>query len=67
MEKVKHVKYETYTKSKMTMSLNDIVSIRTLTYNQCEQIKHTGDIINDHKYKRKKLILNTKEASRPLF
>jgi hypothetical protein len=62
MEELKHATYKTYVKSGMTMSLDDIGSIRTLTYDQCEQIKNTGDINDDHKYKRKKLILNTKEA-----
>lgn len=56
------VDFKTYVNSGMTMSLSDIGSVRTLTYDQCKQIKHTGDIVNDHKYKRKKLILTTKEA-----
>lgn len=61
------VDFKTYVSSGMTMSLSDIGSVRTLTYEQCEQIKHTGDIVNDRKYKRKKLILTTKEAKQPLF
>jgi len=55
------VDIKAYINSGMTMSLSDIGSVRTLTYDQCEQIKHTGDIVNDNKYKRKKLIWNTKK------
>lgn len=59
----KEVDLKAYIVSGMTMSLSDIGSVRTLTYDQCEQIKNTGDIINDNKYKRKKLVWNTKKKS----
>lgn len=53
--------FKTYVNSGITMSFSDIGSVRTLTYDQCEQIKNTGDILNDNKHKRKKLILSRKK------
>lgn len=55
------VGFKTYVSRGITMSLNDIGSVRTLTYDQCEQIKSTGDIVNDNKHKRKKLIWSRKK------
>jgi hypothetical protein len=60
MEEVIKVNYTTYVKSGMTMSLSDIGSIRTLTVSQCEELIRNGDIKEDMKFKRKRIILNKK-------
>lgn len=39
----------------MSMNLNDIGSIRTLTYDETEELARTGDLKSDNKFKKRKL------------
>ena len=54
-KEVENVTYKTYIKSGMTMSLEDIGSIRTLTYDETEELARTGDLKSDNKFKKRKL------------
>lgn len=39
----------------MSMNINDIGSIRTLTYDETEELARTGDLKSDNKFKKRKL------------
>jgi hypothetical protein len=47
--------YKQHKKNEMMMSIEDIGSIRTLTYDEIEELAKTGRLKSDDKFKKRKL------------